>query len=198
MLTHSYQKGDTIIEVLLAVTIFSMVAVGALQIMSQGTNTAQRAIEITLVRQQIDSQVEAIRAAHQQASTQRSISGTEWEKITNVYDATATPFVVDELCPETQAEVSDSFVMQPYTAQKLPLVGSTWYKSPRDVTAPPFAQIVTDPAPAVSYGLWIEPVLAGGVGTTPGAYTFRVRACWESVGVSKPMTLETVVKLYEI
>ena len=59
------ERGDTIIEVLFAVTVFAMVAVGSMAIMNQGTGTAQRSLEITQVRQQIDAQAEAIRYIHQ-------------------------------------------------------------------------------------------------------------------------------------
>ena len=48
------QRGDTIIEVLLAVTVFSLVAIGAMMVMNQGTNSAQRSLEVTLVKQQIE------------------------------------------------------------------------------------------------------------------------------------------------
>jgi prepilin-type N-terminal cleavage/methylation domain-containing protein len=58
------QKGDTLIEVLFAVTVFSLVAVGSLSIMNQGTTVAQRSLETTLVRQEIDAQAETLRFVH--------------------------------------------------------------------------------------------------------------------------------------
>src|ERR1035437_7179154 len=58
------QRGDTLIEVLFAVSVFSLVAIGGLTIMNQGSNTTQRALEITLVRQQIDAQAEGLRFLH--------------------------------------------------------------------------------------------------------------------------------------
>jgi type II secretory pathway pseudopilin PulG len=65
LIARRHERGDTIIEVLFAVTVFAMVAVGAMTIMNQGTATAQRSLEVTLVRQQIDAQAEAIRYIHQ-------------------------------------------------------------------------------------------------------------------------------------
>lgn len=59
------ERGDTIIEVLLAFTVFSLVSVGAMAIMNQGTNAAERSLEVTLVKEQIDAQAEALRAAQQ-------------------------------------------------------------------------------------------------------------------------------------
>ncbi|RYF29698.1 MAG: hypothetical protein EOO17_00170 [Chloroflexi bacterium] len=59
------ERGDTIIEVLFAITIFSFVAVGGLSIMNQGVATAQRSLEIGLVRQQMDAQADALRYLNQ-------------------------------------------------------------------------------------------------------------------------------------
>lgn len=89
-ITRRAEQGDTIIEVLFAVAVFAMVGVGAMSIMSQGTAAAQRSLEITLVRQQMDAQAEAIRYIHQSyvASFQKNggaPTGTaaEWLKMTN-------------------------------------------------------------------------------------------------------------------
>ena len=61
LISERLNRGDTLIEVLFAVTVFSLVAVGGISIMNQGTAAAQRSLEITLVRQQIDSQAETLR-----------------------------------------------------------------------------------------------------------------------------------------
>ena len=61
MLGRQKNRGDTIIEVLFAITVFSLVVVSSLSIMNQGSATAQRTLEISLVRQQIDAQAETLR-----------------------------------------------------------------------------------------------------------------------------------------
>lgn len=58
------QRGDTIVEVIFAFTIFSLVAVGGLSLMSRGAAIAQQSLEISLVRDQIDSQADSLRYAH--------------------------------------------------------------------------------------------------------------------------------------
>ena len=63
-LKRRFEQGDTIVEVLFAVVVFALVAVGSMSIMNQGTATAERSLEITLVRQQMDAQAEAIRYIH--------------------------------------------------------------------------------------------------------------------------------------
>ena len=55
------KKGDTLIEVLLAVGIFSMIAISVVAVMSGGTSSAQTARETTLAREAIDAQAEALR-----------------------------------------------------------------------------------------------------------------------------------------
>ena len=55
------KRGDTLIEVMLAVGIFSMVAVAVVAVMSSGTSSAQTALETTLAREEIDAQAEALR-----------------------------------------------------------------------------------------------------------------------------------------
>jgi type II secretory pathway pseudopilin PulG len=194
------ERGDTIIEVLLAVTIFSMVAAGALSIMSQGTNTAQRAIEITLVRQHIDSQVEALRAAHHAAATEATIEGTQWEQLTDGVGALSS-YDSSQSCPAgDEALDGKSFIINPVNAKKIPI--SQYETADAEPTLPPFAQLVkaSDSDDFTSYGIWIEPSAEGINAATlePGQYSFRVRACWSTAGLSTPSNLETVVRLYEI
>lgn len=55
------KKGDTLIEVTIAVGIFAMVAISIVAVMSGGTSSAQSALETTLTREEIDSQAEALR-----------------------------------------------------------------------------------------------------------------------------------------
>lgn len=55
------ERGDTLIEVLLAITIFTAAVIGAFIVMSNGIGTAQRSLEVTQVRLQVDNQVELLR-----------------------------------------------------------------------------------------------------------------------------------------
>ena len=80
------RAGDTLIEVTLAVGIFSMVAISAAAVMSGGTSSAQTALETTLAREEIDTQAEALRFIHSAYLADEN-SGNEpytelWQKIT--------------------------------------------------------------------------------------------------------------------
>lgn len=82
-----YKKGDTLIEVMLAVGIFSMVAVVIVSVMSSGTSGAQTALETTLTREEIDAQAEALRFIHSAYISNKSTEDTRysdlWSSITN-------------------------------------------------------------------------------------------------------------------
>ncbi len=56
-----YKKGDTLIEVTMAIGIFSMIAIAVVAIMNSGTSGTQTALETTLAREEIDAQAEALR-----------------------------------------------------------------------------------------------------------------------------------------
>ncbi|HCR56001.1 TPA: hypothetical protein DIV49_03435 [Candidatus Saccharibacteria bacterium] len=185
----SGSRGDTLIEVLLAVTIFSMLAVGVITVMNQGTHAAQRALEITLVRQQIDAQAEALRAAQQTAVTDPTV----WNDITG---STTPVRSTSDPCPAQPTDVSGAFVMNARNATRV--TGASWLKSLNAAGAPVYAQVDYTGTPQ-SYGIWIERTAYPAAGTTPAAFDFRIRACWFGIGMpaNTPMRLETIVRLYD-
>ena len=192
MLKRDGQRGDTIIEVLLAIAVFSLVSVGVMTIMNQSTNVAQRALEITLVRQQIDAQAEALRAAHQAygtLTTKEARDNSQWKLIRGTLRS--SPVDTSGGCPVT-AELTSVFIMN-YTS------GS--YSTSVDSIATadlPYAQV--SPASMTGYGIWIEGDKVTSInGNVPGAYNFRIRACWYGAGMGDtPMEIETIVRLYDV
>lgn len=57
-------RGDTIIEVLLATTIFALISISTMVIMNSNTNNLESNLELTMVRAEVDAQAEAIRFIH--------------------------------------------------------------------------------------------------------------------------------------
>jgi len=55
------RRGDTLIEVLFSITIFSLVATITVNLMNNGVATAQKTLEVTMARNEIDAQAEALR-----------------------------------------------------------------------------------------------------------------------------------------
>ena len=87
MLKHVGKKGDTLVEVTLAVGIFSMVAISIVSVINGSTSSAQTALEATLTREEIDAQAEALRFIHASAvADERSENPYMqiWNKIANL------------------------------------------------------------------------------------------------------------------
>jgi len=202
------QRGDTIIEVLFAVTVFAMVAVGSMAIMNQGTATAQRALEITLVRQQIDSEAQAIRYIHQAYIASYQKDGTpptgtaaEWPKLTSkttgkgASGASNFGATNGAACPST-VPGEKPFLVNARTATLWS--GAPSMSAPAGGSFPPFAQIIYNDDSSINsaFGLWVESVPSTNV-DGPGFVDFHIRACWDSIGSSNPITLGTIVRLYE-
>jgi type II secretory pathway pseudopilin PulG len=178
--------GDTLIEVLFAVTVFSLVAVGGLSIMNQGTAVSQRALEITLVRQEINSQAEALRlmnssliAIYQDGETFyiKDSPANQWISMELLIKKYANDSVSDfgisagaTTCPIPPA---NSFFINTRTAEFMKLtsgVGSGYthpsllhgltYKESAYAPAQTFSQIRYDPTNGkpTAEGIWIEAV----------------------------------------
>lgn len=188
------QRGDTIVEVVLAFAVFSLVSVGAMTVMGQGTNASQRALEITLVRQQIDAQAEALRAAHQAFTASTVGTGTQWRQFALANTASNTVTYTDSTtCPSNIDQVSNSFILDPRNGTFV--TGTAWFQDINLRTSKPYAQVET--AGGVrAYGMWIEREFRDG-GTLPDSFNFSIRACWYGAGLNVPLQLETVVRLYE-
>lgn len=89
---HHFRKrrGDTLVEVMLAIGIFSMVAISVVAIMNSGTNSSQASLEITLASQEISSQEEAlnfIKMAYEndmQKGETNSLYGALWSRLASL------------------------------------------------------------------------------------------------------------------
>ncbi|MDB5184081.1 MAG: exported protein of unknown function [Candidatus Saccharibacteria bacterium] len=212
MLLARTDRGDTIIEVLFAITVFSLVAVGGLSLMNQGTGIAQRALEIGLVRQQIDAQTDALRylnsAYIEGFQKDPTTGGVKTTTSTTVWDAVVTNH------REAQSQDFDGVAL----ADGCHMPGSTYHPFAIDITklddalnpdtsqaalsslvlvpatknTLTYAKVANNPLPEAE-GIWIEAVQAT---ANSGFYDFHVTACWTSPGQEVPVKLGTIVRLY--
>ena len=203
------QAGDTLIEVLFAVTVFAMVAVGSLSIMNQGIASAERSLEITLVRQQIDAQAEAIRYIHSAYVAGFNNDGSapagvaaEWPKMTSKATGRGADVASDfgklsqdGRCP-TAVPGQHPFVLN--ARQATVWTGVPTMAAPVGGSLPPFSQVAYNGDSSVNqaYGIWVEAVPITST-NGPGFVDCHIRACWDAPGRSVPVTLGTIVRLYE-
>jgi type II secretory pathway pseudopilin PulG len=224
------QRGDTIVEVIFAFTIFSLVAVGGLSLMSRGAAIAQQSLEISLVRDQIDSQADALRYAHDAYIANYghdAASKTVWNNIVATADSIAHPFkyMTDgqrcilpfDIAREGKPFALDISKMDGNGGSNpvlnfnppeippifVPVSDTTDLEDSTEFTMTTYAQLrYTDSRDvallrAVSQGIWIQAVKERGSDNRPGYYDFHIRACWLSPGQSVPVTLGTIVRLYD-
>lgn len=199
------QAGDTLIEVLFAVTVFSLVVVTSLALMNQGTSASIRSLQITLVRQEIDSQADTLRFLNSAyvAAYQPGYAPTVQSPAQQYYLITAQA-KADRAAGKTsvtqfgggtttcQTAPTGSFILN--TRKGLYQVNT----AANSAGADSFSQVEYDASNAITTakGMWIEAVRS--VSTSGTAYTdFHIRACWYAPGAEQAMNLGTIVRLYE-
>ncbi len=204
---RSLTRGDTLIEVLFAVTVFSLVVVLSLSLMNQGTSASIRALQISLVRQEIDSQAETLRFLNSAyveafhagyAPTSETTPAAEYYRmIENITTADISPFGGDKVtCPEAP---NGSFLLNTRTAKFRSFSGNPGLKQPAEA----FSQTVYNgDTLTAGQGVWIEAVRStqkpAASNQSNTRYTdFHIRACWDAPGAGAPMNLGTIVRLYE-
>lgn len=69
----STKRGDTIIEVMFAIAVFSLVAVLSVMSMDSGINNGENALETVTVRNEINAQAEALRFIHSSYISERTL-----------------------------------------------------------------------------------------------------------------------------
>ena len=185
-------RGDTLVEVLLGVTIFSLVAVIALETMNRGMAIAQYSLETTLVRQQVDAQAEMLRYAH-------DMKNDTWKKLVD-NNSVSVSVVNDnegnlgvEKCPDDFSTKEFALAATPSLASKISILNNPGdYKA-----AETYARVDSDTKK--TYGISVRLVKPS---TTTGSrdsnkYDAYIKACWMPVGSKMPATIGTIVRLYD-
>lgn len=202
---HTGQRGDTLIEVMLAFSIFSAIVIGAFIIMNQGISSAQNSLEINLVRNQIDTQAELLRHLNNGKLTSvgraANDQATEWNRAVALAQPRATPYSNIEQVDDCKEEnlPNNSFFINPKTGMVVAKSeNATLFRDTQT-----FAQVQpASPAPnepvMVSNMIWIEAVSSpNDTLRETRYYDFHIRACWEAPGAGAGLLkLGTIVRLY--
>ena len=189
---RKFNRGDTLVEVLLGVTIFSLVAVIALETMNRGMAIAQYSLETTLVRQQVDAQAEMIRYAH-------DMKNDTWKKLVDNNSVSVSAVNDDEgdlgveKCPDDFSTKEFALAATPSLASKISILNNPGdYKA-----AETYARVDSDTKK--TYGIsvrLVKPSTATG-SRDSNKYDAYIKACWMPVGSKMPATIGTIVRLYD-
>lgn len=203
MLKGGFKKGDTIVEVLFGFAIFSLVAVGSLTLMNQGSALAERSLETSLVRQSLNDQAETLRFMHD-AYVASYVPGAtfnpnpavkdaawQWEDMMHTLPPATAATQLGGTMTQCPALPGNAFITNTSTGQFVSHSVMN-YKTPSA-----YAQTNG----VYSQGIWIEaiqsPVSSDLYQKNLGYIDFHINACWPSPNDSVPMTLSTIVRLYE-
>lgn len=180
------ERGDTLIEVIVAFAVFTLVLMGAYAVMNRGIATAQESLEVTLVRSQMDSQANLLRFAR---NTDNKSASSVWSRIKSAAVNRAPDVAACE--PSSYRGVFHLSSTGPAGAKVVGYVPVTSVEKPST-----FASI--DYSAGRSKGIWIQAVRVSGASSRYQAYDMHIRSCWDSpAGDSAPLTLSTIVRLYD-
>lgn len=189
---HKFNRGDTLVEVLLGVTIFSLVAVIALETMNRGMAIAQYSLETTLVRQQVDAQAEMLRYAH-------DMKNDTWKKLVDNNSVSVSAVNGNEgnlgveKCPDDFSTKEFALAATSSLASKISILNNPGdYKA-----AETYARVDSDTKK--TYGIsvrLVKPSTATG-SRDSNKYDAYIKACWMPVGSKMPATIGTIVRLYD-
>lgn len=197
------KKGDTLIEVILAFSVFSAAMMGGLWLMNNAMARAQATLQLTMARNAMDGQAETLRFLNARHLSAKASGGSDtlWESVLS--NTKESPSSLSR-CPTQNSEFETlDFIVNPYN---LLVVDSrslqpaeTYPRIQYESAGEDDNNIREDegrrgPAHGVdsSQGLWVEAVREGGANYVD----FHIRACWNAPGQNAPMTLGTIVRLY--
>lgn len=83
------KSGDTLIEVAFAIGIFSLVAIIVVSVISASTTGAQSSLELTLTREELDAQAEALRFIHDSYVSGSQSQDTRENRYADLWNAIA-------------------------------------------------------------------------------------------------------------
>lgn len=183
-------RGDTIIEVMFSFVVFSLLTITTFVVMNRGEQIAQRSLEITLVRQQLDAQVSLIKYIH-------TANPSEWS---NLISRAGTTTLIDVSgssingCVQPNSSAR-AFFIKTNTSGSTEIVDvqSSTYQKPQVYAG-------VDLAAGKSYGIFAQITKAetNARSNAGAAYDVYVNACWDSLGTnSAPVTIGTVTRIYD-
>ena len=205
-----FRRGDTIVEVTLAITIFSMVAMAGVTLMNMGVSNAQASLQLVMAREAMDAQAEALRMIHNSyaaniKSVEANSIASRWTAIEGKAVANIPKFGNGSTCQQMISDSTNRFVIDVRNLKNGTSVNPVKTSINNPSTFPRLFygvedsnNIDTSTSFQSAEGLWVQAVKAVKDPKTGAylAYDFHIRTCWNAPGKNVPTTLGTIVRLY--
>lgn len=201
-MTHARDRGDTLIEVLVAMAVLGALVALTYNVMNRGFASGQNSLDSTRTQALTSGQAALLRAAHARAVFDNDLR--YWNLIT---DPGRTPTITTTSTPVDRSKLADGcssavgldslFYFDPKAtedavAQTGPLAPVKYFSG---VTPDPAKLVRTDSDIRPGDGLWIEGYKENG----SNFYVFYIKACWEPTygdGTGERRQSKTVLRLY--
>lgn len=180
---RSDERGDTLIEVLLALTVFGVVVVGAFALMNRGVAQMYDAMERSEVRMLINSQTEMLTYMRDEHLRQLKHQSDPSQQ----YDATAdSSWVTIQHLPPPPSGIP--------ALSSCETANAFWVGTDLSVTN---SSIIgtSDAFPSPGNGIFVQKISGSGGGQP--YIDFYVKACWRQNSTTQTQVLSTVVRLYD-
>ena len=174
---HGLERGDTLVEVMLAIAVLGVAVVGTMTIMNKSTLQMMDTLERTAVRTSINSQAELLNYVRDNA---KGSSSAVWATIKTRAEASGS---------SCQYNSSTSFYLS-RSDTSLDTVTLTTINSNAS------AKNTTGKA-VVGTGIWIDAVRSTGGTSTIPYIDFYIKACWTRLANSADSRSATIVRLYD-
>ena len=176
------QRGDTLIEVMLAITIVAIVVVSINGIMNRGLSLLQLSVERSQVRASMQGQIDALR--YMRDVRVAGGPAADWQNIITNKLNTGSPQSISEQpnCGPKSGSVQTFYINESSTAIEN-------YNSSNKPTSPPIA--------SPGKWMWIEAYKVEGHSSV-NAIDFAVRACWEPPTGGSMQHETTIGRLYYV
>ena len=86
------RRGDTLVEIIFCFSIFSLITIISIGLMNRNLSLMQGALEVSMARNEIEAQAEAIRFIHNSFLSERelvrdqNIDPTKWQEYRNLWN----------------------------------------------------------------------------------------------------------------
>lgn len=170
-------KGDTIIEVMFATAVASLVIVLSMAVMNRGVATTQMAIEHTFVRQGIDGQAEALRYLRDNQNDTINNTAVAWDRILSPTYLQTT----------NDAQDFGTCSFQPGKAFYI----DTNENNPTTMVKNASINVSGEVFATAGRGMWVEAISSSG----SKFVDFHIRACWDPPFSGPKATMGTIVRL---
>lgn len=195
MMRTRLQRGDTLVEVLLAMVILSVIMVGAFTLMTRGSTANETALEHTQVRMQLNAQSDMLRYMRDSYVNAQAIDAVAttpaaavWQQLIN--DSSLVNQTVATQSSTCSPQKAAFYMYKNFGADAA--ITYKKYNRPTNFVPSTYSQINPD---GTSDGLWIEAVSS--TTANPSFIDFIVEACWSPLGIGALQHSSTLVRLYD-